>query len=53
MGVPVGEEYMFPLSFQQTRLWLLEQLEPANPAYHVPIALRISGNWTCRRCGAR
>ncbi|WP_189253283.1 non-ribosomal peptide synthetase [Lentzea flava] len=39
----MGEEYVFPLSFQQTRLWLLEQLETGNPAYHVPIALRIGG----------
>jgi non-ribosomal peptide synthetase component F len=40
----VVEEYAFPLSFQQTRLWLVERLDPANPAYHVPIVLRISGD---------
>lgn len=32
-----------PLSFSQLRLWLLNQLEPANRAYNVPIVLRIKG----------
>jgi amino acid adenylation domain-containing protein len=32
-----------PLSFSQQRLWFLDQLAPANAAYHVPSALRLSG----------
>ena len=32
-----------PLSFGQERLWFLDQLEPGNAAYHVPIALRLRG----------
>src|SRR5215212_916083 len=32
-----------PLSFSQQRLWFLDQLTPANAAYHVPSALRLSG----------
>jgi amino acid adenylation domain-containing protein len=32
-----------PLSFEQSRLWLLHQLEPASPAYNLPLALRLVG----------
>ncbi len=32
-----------PASFTQKRFWLLEQLEPGNPAYHIPVAMRLSG----------
>lgn len=32
-----------PLSFAQQRLWLLEQLQPGNPAYHIPAAIRLNG----------
>jgi amino acid adenylation domain-containing protein len=32
-----------PLSFAQQRLWLTEQLEPGNAAYHIPALLRLSG----------
>ncbi|MBB4637955.1 non-ribosomal peptide synthetase [Longimicrobium terrae] len=30
----------FPVSFTQQRMWLLDRLEPANPAYNVPNARR-------------
>ena len=32
-----------PLSFGQERLWFLDQLEPGNPFYNVPIATGIRG----------
>jgi amino acid adenylation domain-containing protein len=31
------------LSFAQQRLWLLDQLEPGNTAYHLPAAFRLRG----------
>ena len=31
------------MSFAQRRLWLMNQLENANPANHRPLALRLSG----------
>jgi amino acid adenylation domain-containing protein len=33
-----------PLSFAQQRLWFMNQLQPGNAAYHIPIAIEIKGN---------
>jgi amino acid adenylation domain-containing protein len=40
---PDGDFDIFPLSFAQERLWFLEQLVPGNPAYHMPLGIRLTG----------
>jgi len=36
-------ENRFPVSFSQLREWILDRLEPGNPAYNIPSPLRIEG----------
>ena len=33
-----------PLSFEQEQVWIIEQLQPGNAAYHIPVALSFQGN---------
>ena len=33
----------YPLSYPQQRLWFIDQLEPGNPVYVVPLAYQVSG----------
>ncbi len=39
----VSREQPLPLSFAQQRLWFVDQLEPGNPLYNTPGALRLIG----------
>jgi amino acid adenylation domain-containing protein len=41
--LPVPRGGRLPLSFAQERLWFLDRLEPGNPAYHIPLAVRADG----------
>ncbi len=34
---------LVPVSFAQQRLWFLDQMDPGNHAFNVPVALRVSG----------
>jgi amino acid adenylation domain-containing protein len=40
---PVSRGEALPLSFAQQRLWFLNQLEPNNSFYNIPIAIRLRG----------
>ena len=49
-SIPDSEEtleaedvFLFPLSFAQQRLWVLQQMNPQSPAYNMPVASRLLG----------
>ena len=41
--VPLGRDDRPPLSFAQSRLWFLWQLDPASPAYNLHLSYRLCG----------
>ncbi|WP_308016560.1 non-ribosomal peptide synthetase [Jidongwangia harbinensis] len=41
--VPRADDGPAPLSFNQQRLWFIDQLVPGNAAYHIPVAVRLRG----------
>ncbi|MCP4405726.1 MAG: amino acid adenylation domain-containing protein, partial [bacterium] len=40
---PVSRDTVLPLSFAQQRLWFLDQFEPGQTVYHIPLAFRLEG----------
>ncbi|MEU2957375.1 amino acid adenylation domain-containing protein [Streptomyces albidoflavus] len=41
--VPRAADGTLPASPVQERLWLLDRMEPGNPSYHMPAAVRLTG----------
>jgi amino acid adenylation domain-containing protein len=46
---PVSRNQHLPLSFAQTRLWLLEQLNPGSDIYNMPATVRLLGELNIER----
>jgi acyl carrier protein len=42
--VKVSRDRPLPLSFAQQRLWVLDRMEPNNPLYNIPRAVRLRGD---------
>jgi hypothetical protein len=48
-GIPVRQDRSrAPLSFAQQRIWLINELDPGNPAYNDHFALRLTGSLNLR-----
>ncbi|WEH43443.1 condensation domain-containing protein [Streptomyces sp. AM 2-1-1] len=51
-GLPTGSRAGAVLSVGQERLWFLDQFEPGDPAYTIPLVLRLSGPLSAEALGA-
>ncbi len=45
---PVPHEGLLPLSFAQERLWFLDQLQPGDSVYNMPLAVHLEGDLAVR-----
>lgn len=41
----IARNSTIPLSYAQERLWIVEQLDPGNPGYHISVPLRLEGRF--------
>ena len=49
---PASGPTVVPLSFGQSRLWFIDQLQGPSAVYNMPVALRISGRLDADALGA-
>ena len=47
----IPREGEMPLSFAQTRLWLLDRLDPNTPTYNIPACFRLKGKFSLAAFG--
>ena len=48
IGTLPQEVSIFPASFAQTRIWLIDRLEPDSPVYNITMAARLEGRLEAR-----
>jgi hypothetical protein len=42
-SAPQGDAYVFPMSYSQQQLWVVDQLQRGNAAYNIALDIRLEG----------